>query len=129
MIKLLDKVAAQKQNEEEEQTAIYEHGLLSGSERISTKPELLILRKTSNLNALTFEETLGSATRGTPPIIGKLLELKSRRNGIRGITQGLVVFVTTGPAFIDSSIQHGEFLFQATLIEIVRVRRRGRRGG
>lgn len=107
---LLDEIATQEKQEKEEETPEDQSSLLTRGKRITPKPILLILSKTSNLNHFTLEETLSCSTSWTSPVFRQLVELKPRRDRVRRITRGLVVLVPARSALVDSSVQNCEFL-------------------
>jgi hypothetical protein len=123
----LQEVAGEEEEEAEQEGAVDEQPLLAGGERIAAEPELLVLRKSRNLDALALEEGLRGAARGAQPVVRELRERQPRRHRVRRVPHGLVVPVPARPALVDPRVQHRKLLEppRVQLRPVLLLRRRG----
>lgn len=114
----LQEIPRQKQSKSKNQATINKQRLLTRSQSIPSEPKLLVLREPRDLHTLTLEEALRRSAGRTSPIFWKLREGQSGRYRVRGVADGLFVFIPAGLAFEDSGVYDCELLLEAAGVDV-----------
>ena len=97
---LVEEVSADEEEEEKREGAIDEEALLASSHGVGAEPVTLVLLEASHLLAHVLELGLIRTARGTFPVLGKILELRPRGDGVEVVTPGWNIGVHAALALV-----------------------------